>query len=182
MANDRSNPNLFNPVFAWADLGMRAAEMTLASSQNINDVVDRLTRAGASADTLETGSTRSAATQVTMGPFENLQRSVFELVTEGWLRWMSALGTLASMPAGVGLARTVAKRDNLLEAVRTLAARPRQSARARGGLRASERHAAAWRISYRSRLNVSKCTRADDWLHRVALSLMRVKKPCETPT
>jgi hypothetical protein len=126
MANERSTPSLFNPLVAWADLGMRAAEMTMASSQNINDAFDRMTRAGASVEPPQDSFTMSmrtdpapAALPATLDQVGNLQRIVFELMTQGWVRWMSALGTLASLPAGVGLARTVAKRDNPLEAVRT---------------------------------------------------------------
>ena len=126
MANERSTPNLFNPLVAWADLGMRAAEMTVASSQNINDAFDRLTRAGASVEPPQDSFAMSmridpapGALPATLDQVGNLQRTVFELMTQGWVRWMSALGTLASLPAGIGLARTVAKRDNPLEAVRS---------------------------------------------------------------
>jgi hypothetical protein len=55
----------------------------------------------------------------TLGWVGDFHRRVFDLTTETWVRWMSALGTVASLPAGVGLARTVARRDNPLEAVRT---------------------------------------------------------------
>lgn len=127
MANDdRSTSNLFNPLLAWADLGMRAAEMTLASSQNIGDAVDRLARAGASVESAEIGANSSAGPQsgraawpATLGQVGNLQRTLLELATQGWVRWMSALGTVASLPAGVGLARTVANRSNPLQAIRT---------------------------------------------------------------
>jgi hypothetical protein len=126
MAYDRSTSTLFNPLLAWADFGMRAAEMTVASSQNIGDAVDRITRAGASVDAPQTGApsdpmprAQRAALPATLGQLGDLQRTLFELATQGWVRWMSALGTLASVPAGVGLARTVARRDNPLETVRT---------------------------------------------------------------
>jgi hypothetical protein len=126
MANDRSDPNLFNPLLAWADLSMRAAEMTLASSQNIGDAVDRMTRAGASAEPAEIATpsfaapdTRRTALPANLGPIGNLHRTLFDFATEAWVRWMSALGTVASLPAGVGLATKVAKQRNPLEAVRT---------------------------------------------------------------
>jgi hypothetical protein len=126
MAYDRSTSTLFNPLLAWADFGMRAAEMTLASSQNLGEAVDRITRAGAGVDVPQanpvsgaTPETRRAALPATLGQLGDLQRTLFELAAQGWVRWMSALGTLASVPAGVGLARTVARRDNPLEAVRT---------------------------------------------------------------
>ena len=34
-------PNLFNPMMLWTDMGRRALEMTLSSSQNIGDGIDR---------------------------------------------------------------------------------------------------------------------------------------------
>ena len=37
-------PNLFNPMMLWTDMGRRALEMTLSSSQNIGDGIDRLSR------------------------------------------------------------------------------------------------------------------------------------------
>src|SRR4051812_41305178 len=106
MAYDRSTMSLFNPFLAWADLGMRAAEMTVASSQNIGDAVDRITRAGASVDAPQTGAAGGpvpraarAALPATLGQLGDLQRTLFELATQGWVRWMSGLGTLASLPA-----------------------------------------------------------------------------------
>jgi hypothetical protein len=118
--------NLFNPFLAWADLGLRAAEMTMASSQNIGDAVDRITRAGAGVQPEEIIARPSAPPQpdrpalpAALGDVTSLQRTMFELFTESWVRWMSAWGTLAALPAGVGLARTVAKRGNPLEAVRS---------------------------------------------------------------
>jgi hypothetical protein len=126
MTNDRSTANLFSPLFAWVDLGMRAAEMTVASSQNMNDAVDRITRAGASVEADETRIARSVARDAPasrvpaiLGHLGDFHRRMFELSTETWVRWMSALGAVASVPAGVGLARTVGGRDNPLEAVRT---------------------------------------------------------------
>jgi hypothetical protein len=124
--NDQTASNLFNPLLAWADLSMRATEMTLSSSQNIGDAVDRMTRAGASVEPSDITAATAAAPHVpraalpaTLGQVGNLHRTLFDLATEGWVRWMSAWGTVASLPAGVGLARTVAKRDNPLQAVRT---------------------------------------------------------------
>jgi hypothetical protein len=126
MTNDHSTANLFSPLLAWFDLGMRAADMTVASSQNINDAVDRITRAGASVEPDETGGASLAAWHAPaarlpamLGYVGDFHRRVFELGTETWVRWMSAWGTVASLPAGIGLARTVARRDNPLEAVRT---------------------------------------------------------------
>ena len=127
MANDLSTSKLFNPLVAWADLGLRAAEMTVASTQNINDAFDRATRAGASAEpsdiTIADTSSRPASTSraalpATLGPIGDFHRTVFELITQGWLRWMSALGTLASLPAGIEMTRKVGRQDNPLEAVR----------------------------------------------------------------
>jgi hypothetical protein len=97
---DRSNFNLFNPILAWFDWGLRAAEISVASSQNINDAVDRITRAGASVESDETGATRFVAwdapvarVPATLGRVGDFHRRVFDLTTETWVRWMSALGT-----------------------------------------------------------------------------------------
>jgi hypothetical protein len=129
MPDQPATSNLFNPLLVWADLGLRAAEMTVASSQTITETFDRIARAGAGADAPGRSATSDAARQpepepkreppqAALGQIGNLQRSMLELMTQGWLRWMSALGAFASVPVGVGLARTV-KPENPPEAVRT---------------------------------------------------------------
>lgn len=127
MDNDLSPASLFNPLVAWTDLGLRAAEMTMASSQNFSDAFDRMTRARASEQ--PSGSSAGSvaprtvalpvALPAALGQFGNLQRTLFELATENWIRWVSAVGTMASLPGAVGLARPVAGQNNPLEAMRT---------------------------------------------------------------
>jgi hypothetical protein len=100
--------------------------MTVASSQNINEAFDRMARAGASVDAPGSSAMSYAVQPAQPGPqgaalgqIGNLQRTVFDLMAGGWLRWMSALGTFAALPAGAGMARTVGKPEDPLEAVRT---------------------------------------------------------------
>lgn len=125
MANDLNSPNSINPFLWWTDLGMRAAEMTVASSQNMSDAVDRLARAGASAEPAEWRTPSSDAGLVApipapfdLGGLESLQRTMFDLMTQGWVRWMSNLGAVISMGAGIGLTRKLARQHEPLEAIR----------------------------------------------------------------
>jgi hypothetical protein len=76
MANQPDSPKLFNPFALWADLGMRATDAAVSSTQNMTEGTDRVTRAGA-----------------------------WDLMTENWVRWMSTVGNLMSASAGVSLAR-----------------------------------------------------------------------------
>lgn len=115
----------FNPFLLWTDLGMRAAEMTIASLQNVAEGAERLARAGASADAAATvePSTDADARAVLFpladfGGMASVQRLMWDLVTQGWLRWASAAGNLLSAGAGVELARKMAGRGNPLEAAR----------------------------------------------------------------
>ena len=126
MANESNSPDRLNPLWWWTDLGLRAAEMTMASSQNMGDAADRLVRAGASVDSqqlLATPSTlrpvRDSNVPAVSGDFGSFQRTIFDLMTESWVRWVSSLGAVASVGAGIGLARKVTHQDNPLETVRT---------------------------------------------------------------
>ena len=50
MADNSNPPNLFNPMMMWADLSLQALDMSWSTMQNMNDGVDRMTRAVASAE------------------------------------------------------------------------------------------------------------------------------------
>jgi len=110
---DSNNP--FNPMAFWTDLGLRSLEMTLSSTQNISEGVDRLTRAGASAAASEQvespviEATEPVASMTSSGLelVGNMQRTTFDLLTRVWQQWMSAFGTLASLGSrgGEALAR-----------------------------------------------------------------------------
>jgi hypothetical protein len=98
---------LSNPM-AWADFSMRALEMTLSSSQDIGERMERLARAGASEEATEavvhataapSRSPAEAASRVALA--SDLQRSTFDLMSQGWVQWMSMLGSFASMAAGL---------------------------------------------------------------------------------
>ena len=95
----------------WADFSLRALEMTLSSSQDIGERMERLTRAGASEEATETvvhamhgpaalsQSPAAAASRVALA--SDLQRSTFDLMSQGWVQWMSMLGSFASLATGL---------------------------------------------------------------------------------
>jgi hypothetical protein len=112
MTNEPDARGMLNPFLLWTDMGMRATEMTLASLQNMTEGADRLTRAGASAEVEEPHEDDG------LGGMGGMQRLMWDLMTQNWLRWASAFGSLLSASAGVGLARKVAGQDNPLQAVR----------------------------------------------------------------
>ena len=130
MANDLLNPpNLFNPMMLWTDMGMRALEMTLSSSQNVSEGLDRLTRAGASTDVAEIPEVPHVPVEEMARPAwaagsaglqlaAQMQRTTFELMTQGWQQWMNAFGTLFSMGAGRSFGETVARQTPLLNVMR----------------------------------------------------------------
>jgi hypothetical protein len=117
MATDLNRPNLFTPIMLWTDMGMRALEMTLSSSQNIGEGIDRLARASGNAgpDVVENAAEavprlqeqtgqNSPALPLTSGLqlAMQMQRATLDLMTQGWQQWMNTLGTLASMGSGRG--------------------------------------------------------------------------------
>jgi hypothetical protein len=105
MAYKLDSNNVFNPMAFWTDLGLRSLEMTLSSTQNISEGVDRLARAGASAAASEqvespvTAASEPVASMTSSGLelVGNMQKSTFDLMTRVWRQWMSAFGTLASL-------------------------------------------------------------------------------------
>jgi hypothetical protein len=127
MANDLNPSNLLNPVMLWTDLGMRALEATLSSSQNIGEGLDRLARAGASAEVVkqaeepapakvEQSSTTAASSGLALAA--QMQRATFELMTQAWRQWMSMLGTLATMGAGGNFADMTTRKNPLMNSMR----------------------------------------------------------------
>jgi hypothetical protein len=159
MAKDIETPNLFNPMMLWTDMGMRALEMTLSSSQNISEGIDRLSRAGASPEAseavvapIDTISQEPAPTLPAfpdLNLFWQMQRAAFDLMTQGWQQWMNTFGTLASLGAGHTFAES-ARQNPMLNAMQEMLlrttdetsvtrARPSASRTSAGGKR--ERHA-----------------------------------------
>jgi hypothetical protein len=125
MTNQPDAGGVFNPFLLWTDLGMRAAEMTVASLQNLTEGADRLTRAGASAEVEETDDTNPrsggrASPLLSADPraMVGMQRLMWDLMTQNWLNWTSAVSKFMSAGAGVGLARKLAGQQNPLQAVR----------------------------------------------------------------
>jgi hypothetical protein len=129
MVKDIETPNLFNPMMLWTDMGMRALEMTLSSSQNIGDGIDRLSRAGASPEASEAAV--SSIDTISQEPppalhafpdlnlFWQMQRSTFDLMTQGWQQWMNTFGTLTSLGAGRSFAET-ARQNPMLNAMQEM--------------------------------------------------------------
>ena len=125
MTNEPANSNLLNPFLLWTDLGMRAAEAAVASTQNMTDGADRLTRAAASAEAADatdedsdTGEISSTWASASLNGMADMQRMMWDLTTRSWMQWMSMAGNMMSAGAGVGLARKVAHQRNPLEVVR----------------------------------------------------------------
>lgn len=119
MASNFDPSTLFNPVALWTDLGLRAIDMTVSSTQSISEGVDRFARAGASVEASEVAASSSAAarrsesiTASGMALAADLQRSSFDLLMRGWVQWMATLGNLASL--GAGIAAPALARGNLL--------------------------------------------------------------------
>jgi hypothetical protein len=159
MAKDNiETPNLFNPMMLWTDLGMRAWETTLSSSQNISDGIDRLSRAGASPEASETAVAPIETISEEPAPalpaipdlsvFWQMQRFTMELMAQGWQQWINTLGSLALLGAGRTFAET-ARQNPMLNAMQevllqrsdeTDAARPTVPSRTSDG-RKRERHA-----------------------------------------
>jgi hypothetical protein len=123
MAYELNASNLLNPMMAWSDLGLRALDMTVASTQNITESVDRLTRAGAGAEPAD-GAASSFAVQrqadlaipsaVTLSA--DLQRSTFDLILQGWLQWMNTMGGFASMAVDMASSGSRNRRSDPLDA------------------------------------------------------------------
>lgn len=125
MTNEPDARDLFNPFMLWTDLGMRAAEVAVASTQNMTEGADRLTRAAASAEAAEAdddassdGDNTNTWASASLGGMADMQRVMWDLTTRSWMQWMSMAGNLMSAGAGVGLARKVAHQRNPLEVVR----------------------------------------------------------------
>ena len=123
MAEQKDSPNLFNPFMLWADWGMRAAEAAIASTQNLTDGADRVTRAvaGTEASEIADASPARDADTSTATAFEGiaaLQRQAWDMAAQNWTRWRSAVGGMLSAGAGVELASKLTGKDNPLQAVR----------------------------------------------------------------
>lgn len=108
MANNPDPSNLWNPVALWTDIGLRALDMTVNSSQSISESVDRFTRAGASVEASEVAASsaavpRQAASAASSGVAlaTDLQRSAFDLMVRGWVQSISALGDMVSLAASL---------------------------------------------------------------------------------
>jgi hypothetical protein len=110
MADTTETPNLFNPFLAWADLGMRAAEMAVAGAQKITDGADRVTRAvaGTEADEIvdDAAPAQTAGWPVAgLNGWASMQRLAWDLMAQNWVRWLSTAGNLMSASAGEGVTR-----------------------------------------------------------------------------
>src|SRR4051812_38612632 len=98
-APDPRSGALFNPMLPWIDLGLRALDISFASSQAVSDGVDRAARAQAARtewqpliDTLPRDTGWNAASR--------WHAATFDFMTLRWEQWMASMG--AVMQAGAG--------------------------------------------------------------------------------
>lgn len=92
-SNFLSNPP-FNPLMLpWTDLGLRTLEAMLATSQQMSEQVDRMTRATAGEPTEElveeveeTTQPLAASTLATLG---QMQAASFQWAMQAWQQWFS---------------------------------------------------------------------------------------------
>ena len=97
MTNEPDARDLFNPFMLWTDLGMRAAEVAVASTQNMTEGADRLTRAAASAEAAEAdddassdGDNTNTWASASLGGMADMQRVMWDLTTRSWMRFNAA--------------------------------------------------------------------------------------------
>ncbi len=139
MAKEPAPPAFVNPYLLWTDLGMRALDTALSSSQKLGEGVDRLARAAASTgpDALAPADPGRENTAFDPGAglalAAQMQRIGIQLMAQAWQQWLNTMGTLASLGAGRGFSQTVA-RDEAAEHAAAAEPKPhgsRSSARAR---------------------------------------------------
>jgi hypothetical protein len=125
MAYELNASNLLNPMMVWTDLGLRALDMTVSSTQNITESVDRLTRADASVEPVEDVASSSRVSRRSdfaipsaVALSTDLQRATFDMMMQVWLQWMSTIGTFASTAASLGQSRSPKHQIDPLEAIR----------------------------------------------------------------
>ena len=101
-------PNLFNPMMLWTDMGRRALEMTLSSSQNIGDGIDR--------ETISQEPSPALPVFPDLNLFWQMQRATIELMTQGWQQWMNAIGMFGLLGGGGAFSET-ARQNPMLNAM-----------------------------------------------------------------
>jgi hypothetical protein len=132
MAKDLNTPAVINPLLFWNDLGMRATEMAVSSSQTMGEAVDRFVRAGAGVESGETPTTSPVASEapetslpLVSAEMQRLQRTMFDLMAQGWAQWISSLGTFMSL--GTGFSRQLAEQTQTApRAMASADAKPRR--------------------------------------------------------
>ena len=101
-------PNLFNPMMLWTDMGRRALEMTLSSSQNFGDGIDR--------ETISEEPRPAFPLFADLNLFWQMQRATIELMTQGWQQWMNAMGMFGLLGGGGAFSET-ARQNPMLNAM-----------------------------------------------------------------
>ena len=98
--------NVLNPFALWTDMGLRALDLAVSSTQNLGDGVDRFARAGASPGATEHDAFNFAAPMRDSGLSSSLllgnqmRRSMLDLMSQAWIQWMAMVGDLVSLAAG----------------------------------------------------------------------------------
>lgn len=120
-AEEFTRPPFLNPMVLWADLGLRALDSTVSTSQKIGDTVDRMTRASAAPDTEDVSESAAGARVaadasglVPVSPvalMTRMHRTAFDSMQQGWLQWMSMVGTLTTAVARRGMTAAGSAQD-----------------------------------------------------------------------
>lgn len=102
MARTSTPSSLFNPLMLpWTDLGLRALDTWMASSQDAGDRVDRAARATAaeSAQTLtdEASQATSPFTGAALASFSQMQLAGWQWMAQAWQQWFNAMAAFSPL-------------------------------------------------------------------------------------
>jgi hypothetical protein len=97
------NASLFsNPMMLMTDLGLRALDMTVSSSSNLCDGVDRLARAAARPQSGQATPWSFPVAKPAAPAATPAKASSLDPVTQAWVQWIATMGAVASLGAGRG--------------------------------------------------------------------------------
>jgi hypothetical protein len=96
MARNTASAPMFNPLMLpWTDLGLRALDTWMASSQNVGEQVDRAARktAAESAETLteETSHATEPFTAAALASFSQMQLAGWQWMAQAWQQWFNTV-------------------------------------------------------------------------------------------
>jgi hypothetical protein len=124
MSSNALRPALFAPFMLWADLGLRTAEMLVASGQVIGTRVGRISRAGANPSardikefTLMGSEKVKAATQSATAIATRVQSANYQLIARGWQQWLANLGAMSSLASSRTFSEALSRQSRLLHSL-----------------------------------------------------------------